>query len=99
IVIGLLACPLVGLVPGASPSSIDWRRVESCCAPAPVREVAAESVDAWLDSIRLHHKIPAIGAIVFRADTILARGIAGVRRSNARVPVEWRDRFHLGSNS
>jgi CubicO group peptidase (beta-lactamase class C family) len=52
-----------------------------------------------VDSVRRKHNVPALGAIVFRADTILARGIAGVRRSNATVPVELRDRFQLGSNS
>src|SRR6185295_6270801 len=52
-----------------------------------------------MDSVRLQHNIPAMGAIVFRADTILARGIAGVRRSNSPVPVEQRDRFQLGSNT
>jgi D-alanyl-D-alanine carboxypeptidase len=40
-----------------------------------------------------------MGAIVFRADTVLARGIAGVRRSNSTAPVEERDRFQLGSNT
>ena len=57
------------------------------------------SLDAWIDSVRRRHDVPAMGAIVFRADTILARGIAGVRRSNAITPVEMSDRFQLGSNT
>jgi D-alanyl-D-alanine carboxypeptidase len=36
---------------------------------------------------------------VFRADTVLARGIAGVRRSNSVARVEEGDRFQLGSNT
>jgi CubicO group peptidase (beta-lactamase class C family) len=52
-----------------------------------------------VDSVRRRHNIPALGAIVFRADTVLARGIAGVRRSNSPTPVALRDRFQLGSNS
>lgn len=57
----------------------------------------AESLDAWLDSVRQQHNLPAIGAIVFRADSVLARGIAGVRRANAADPAELSDRFQLGS--
>jgi beta-lactamase family protein len=59
----------------------------------------SESLDAWIDSVRRQHNIPAMAAIVFRADTMLARGIAGVRRSNSTALVEERDRFQLGSNS
>jgi len=58
-----------------------------------------ESLDAWLAGLRGQHDIPALGAIVFRAETILARGLAGVRRSNAAAPVERDDRFQLGSNT
>jgi CubicO group peptidase (beta-lactamase class C family) len=58
-----------------------------------------ESLDTWIDSVRRQHNIPAMGAIVFRADTILARGIAGVRRSNSTIPVADSDRFQLGSNT
>ena len=60
---------------------------------------AAESLDVWIESVRRQHNIPALGAIVFRADTILARGIAGVRRSNSTTPVTLADRFQLGSNT
>jgi len=66
---------------------------------APVPRSNAQSLDAWVDSVRRQHDIPALGAIVFRADTVLARGIAGLRRSNSTTPVQERDRFQLGSNS
>jgi D-alanyl-D-alanine carboxypeptidase len=66
---------------------------------AQTRRVSDGSLDLWIDSVRRAHNIPALGAIVFRADTVLASGIAGVRRSNAAAPVERRDRFELGSNS
>jgi len=59
----------------------------------------AESLDVWIDSVRRQHNIPALGAIIFRADTILARALAGVRRSNSPTPVDMRDRFQLGSNT
>jgi len=60
---------------------------------------SAESLDAWIDAARRQHNIPAMGAIVFRADVVLARGLAGLRRANATAPVEERDRFQLGSNT
>lgn len=66
---------------------------------AQVARAHAGSLDAWIDSVRQAQNIPALAAIVFRADTVLARGIAGVRRSDAPAPVELSDRFQLGSNS
>lgn len=66
---------------------------------SPVPQANVESLDEWLDSLRKQHNVPAIGAIVFRADTILARGIAGVRRSNLPEAVKVDDRFQLGSNT
>ena len=66
---------------------------------APIRHANAQTLDTWLDSVRRAHNVPALGAIVFRADTVLARAISGVRRSNAPAPVELSDRFQLGSNT
>jgi CubicO group peptidase (beta-lactamase class C family) len=62
-------------------------------------QATPETLDKWIDSVRRQHNIPALGAIVFRADTILARGIAGVRRSNSTDPVQADDHFQLGSNT
>ena len=67
--------------------------------PPETSRAHAGALDAWVDSVRRAHDIPALGAIVFRADTVLARGIAGVRRANAAEPVQLSDRFQLGSNS
>ena len=60
---------------------------------------ATASLDAWVDSLRQQHNIPALGAIVFRADTVLVQGIAGVRRSDSTASVQGSDRFQLGSNT
>ncbi len=79
----------------AAPTPIATRTNE---LSAPSRS-SADSLDVWMDSVRRKHNIPAMGVIVFRADTILARGLAGVRRSNSAVPVDVRDRFQLGSNT
>src|SRR5262245_55779342 len=58
-----------------------------------------DSLDAWLETVRLQNDLPAMGAIVFRSEAILARGLAGVRRSDTKTPVERGDRFQLGSNT
>jgi CubicO group peptidase (beta-lactamase class C family) len=94
--LGVAVLVAFGVISSAAPST-------STCA-ADVLSTAqeksnVESLDEWIDSVRRQHNIPAMGAIVFRADTILARGIAGVRRSNATTPVEANDRFQLGSNT
>ncbi len=60
---------------------------------------SAGSLDAWIDSVRKQHNIPALAAIVLRADTVLARGIAGVRHAGIAGAVTIKDRFQLGSNT
>jgi CubicO group peptidase (beta-lactamase class C family) len=62
-------------------------------------QVGVDSLDAYVDAARRQHNIPAMGAIVFRADTVLARGVAGTRRSDAATLVQAGDRFQLGSNT
>ena len=96
---GLPALATVGLMSGATPTVREPRDADvSRVGGAPPRS-GAESLHVWMDSVRRQHNVPAMGAIVFRSDTILAHGIAGVRRSNATAPVEERDRFQLGSNT
>lgn len=96
---GLSALAFVGLIFGATPTATDLRGTDIASGEIQTPQSSAESLDTWIDTVRREHNIPAMGAIVFRADTVLARGIAGVRRSNASVPVEERDRFQLGSNT
>jgi D-alanyl-D-alanine carboxypeptidase len=97
--LGLSALSAVGLMSDAAPTATCMRGANLSQAGREVPQSSAESLDAWIDSVRRQHNIPAMGAIVFRADTVLARGIAGVRRSNSMAPVEARDRFQLGSNT
>jgi CubicO group peptidase (beta-lactamase class C family) len=68
-------------------------------AAATLPQASVESLDAWIESVRRQHNVPGMGAIVFRADTVLARGVAGVRRSGTPAPIEEGDRFQLGSNT
>jgi CubicO group peptidase (beta-lactamase class C family) len=94
--VGLAVLPAIGMI--SASTAVDARRAPTS-RPGLVQPWSAESLDVWIDSVRRQHNIPAMGAIGFRADTVLARGIAGVRRSNATTPVDERDRFQLGSNT
>lgn len=95
--LGLSALVVVCLMSDAAPTATGMRGAD--LAWAAESQSKGESLDAWIDSARRQHNIPAMGAIVFRADTILACGIAGVRRSNSTERVEEGDRFQLGSNT
>jgi hypothetical protein len=106
--LGLSALASFGLMLGAPPIANDTSGADASRAAgetprsssrAQPLTIGAESLDEWADSVRRQHNIPAIGVIVFRADTVLARGIAGVRRSDSPAPVEAGDRFQLGSNT
>ena len=97
--VGLTVLPAVGLMSDAAQSATVRRGADVSRSAGEFPRSTAESLHVWIDSVRRTHNIPALGAIVFRADTILARGIAGVRRSDATTPVEERDRFQLGSNT
>jgi len=97
--LALSALPAVSLMSDAAQTATDRRGWDVSRAAGAVQRSSAESLNVWIDSVRRQYNIPAMGAIVFRADTVLARGIAGVRRFNSLEPVEERDRFQLGSNS
>jgi CubicO group peptidase (beta-lactamase class C family) len=84
---------------GATTIGCGTRATETPVRAASAPRASGGSLDAWIDSVRQQHDIPALAAIVFRADTILARGISGVRRTDTQSPIELRDRFQLGSNT
>ena len=97
--LGVPTLAVVGLMIGATPAASDERGTDTSRVARLTLPSNAESLHVWIDSVRRQHNVPAMGAIVFRADTVLARGIAGTRRSSAAAPVEERDRFQLGSNT
>ena len=97
--VGSLALAAVGLMAEATTAAMGVRGADGPRATVEFRRSGAESLDAWIDSVRRQHNIPAMGAVVFRADTVLTRGIAGVRRSNSTAVVGEHDRFQLGSNT
>jgi CubicO group peptidase (beta-lactamase class C family) len=92
-----LSALVVGLMVGST--AVDLRRPVPSLLAASSAQQSVESLDAMLDAARGQHNIPALGAIVFRADSVLARGIVGVQRSNDPTPVRLTDRFQLGSNT
>jgi CubicO group peptidase (beta-lactamase class C family) len=55
-------------------------------------------VTAILDSLRTLYDLPALGAAMVTADSILALDAVGLRRAGSGTPVTAADRFHLGSN-
>ena len=97
--LGSSALAAFSVLVGAIATAPDVRSTEVSWTGRKTQQSGAESLDGWIDSVRRQHTIPALGAIVFRADTVLALGIAGVRRSSSTTPVEKLDRFQLGSNT
>jgi D-alanyl-D-alanine carboxypeptidase len=84
-------------------SAMNASVVNNAATQAPktsaVSSANVDSLDAWIDSFRSQHNIPAMAAVVMRADTILARGVAGVRHAGVAGAATMRDRFQLGSNT
>ena len=53
--------------------------------------------EALLIRLRKQHELPALAAVVVRADTTLDLAVTGVRQQGKPETVELADRFHLGS--
>lgn len=53
--------------------------------------------EALLTRLREHHGLPALAAVVVRADTTLDLAATGLRRQGSPETVVLADRFHLGS--
>ncbi len=83
------------------------RRVSTCLwllaasviasAQPPASRPAPDDLSDFLETLRTDHDLPAVAAIVFRTDSILAQGAAGVRARGSEPQVTLDDRFHLGS--
>ena len=52
-----------------------------------------------LDSVRTRYKLPALGAVAFTRDSIIALDVVGVRKLGDPTPAARDDRFHLGSDT
>ncbi len=58
---------------------------------------AQESLDARLGEIREEHQVPALCAVAFTGEKVLAQGVAGVRKLGDPTPASVQDVWHLGS--
>jgi CubicO group peptidase (beta-lactamase class C family) len=95
----VLLISLTALICIGGPSGLRSSRASASGIAPTVRVAETEPLQAWLDSVRRRHDIPAMGVIVIRHDSILARAFSGARRSTSTAPVEPGDRFQLGSNT
>lgn len=71
----LSALAAVGLMSYATPTATGMRGAVVCRAAPQVPESSVESLDTWIDSVRRHHNIPAIGAIVVAFSHAMARAV------------------------
>src|SRR5712691_3048509 len=67
--------------------------------PAPPASGNSVALDSILTSVRAAHDVPAIAAVVIRAESLEAIGAVGVRRLGGSANVTVDDRFHIGSNT
>jgi CubicO group peptidase (beta-lactamase class C family) len=56
-------------------------------------------LDAFLESVRAKHALPALAAAAVKNGEVIARSAVGVRALGTDVPVTVDDRFHLGSDT
>lgn len=66
-------------------------------AVSPREDNAAADISPDLASLIAKHDIPAMSAIVLRGDSVIARGVAGVRKRGDSTPATLDDLWHLGS--
>lgn len=77
-------------------ASTSFAQGVSPAGPHAIRQPAA--VEALLSQVRERHDLPAIAAVVVRADEVLAVSAVGVRKQGQPQSVLVTDRFHIGSN-
>ncbi len=71
------------------------------CAGAPIAPPKTQPQDqlvSQVEQVRAQYRVAAMGASVVRGD-VPAAAVAGVRRVDARDPVQRTDAFHLGSDT
>ena len=58
-----------------------------------------DDLDAYLETVRTSHALPALAAAVVKDGEVIASGAVGVRALGTDVAVTIDDRFHLGSDT
>lgn len=87
LVAGVLGCPPVTTTPDAASDA----GVDAGLVP--------DDLATTLEPIWQSHDVPALGAAVFRADELVAIGVAGVRKQGDPTPASVQDKWHLGSDT
>jgi CubicO group peptidase (beta-lactamase class C family) len=81
--------PDAALQPDAAPAADS--------APAKPDATVVQDLSGLLQPILDKHKLPALAALVLRGETVVARGVVGVRKLGDTTKVTVTDKFHLGS--
>ncbi len=70
-----------------------------CCAAPGLTRHADEpkDVSSQLEAIRAQHNLPALAALAWKDDAVVAHGAAGLRKIGDDTPVTLDDRWHIGS--
>jgi len=84
----LLSCP--ALFAGSQ------NKTESVAAPA---NRAPEDLGPTLTALCENSSVPGVAALILRGDTVVARGVTGVRKAGEPALIQIDDRFHLGSDT
>lgn len=69
----------------------------ACAGPGALSKLDGSEIIPRLDSTRQAHHIPAVAAVVVRADTILQGAVVGVRSLNNSEQASLENVFYLGS--
>lgn len=106
----LYFCPLFGMVDGERVSdrrfalllslALAAGSVTAQSADQPITSEAGAGValESLLREAREQYELPAIAAVVVKADSVLGTVAIGVRRLGHTDQVKLTDRFHIGSN-
>ena len=89
----LLACALLTAAAPATAARVP----DAAAVPTAAAEAPAPPAQALLERLREHYALPALAAVVVRADATLDLAVTGVRRQGMPDKVAPGDRFHLGS--
>ncbi len=59
----------------------------------------SQQLTAFADSVRIAHRIPALGFAVLSADSVFEMHMLGYRKAGDNTPVQLEDKFRIGSNT
>ena len=66
---------------------------------SPGIAAAQTSLNPMLTPYLARYSLPAVAAAVVKEGKVVAAGVVGTRRADAKIPVTINDRFHIGSDT